>query len=95
MKAKSTNKRLDKIFDSKIENRSDSCAPVSLLGDLLAIVPRQLTCGKAFSITQRGYELTGFVLRHPDTGEMCIVEQSAVRWIGKDEAWNLMRQTID
>ena len=67
--------------------------PVSsmrLLGDLLAVVPRQLTCGKAFSVSQRGYEPTGFVLRHPDTGEMCIVEQAAVRWIGKDEAWNLM-----
>jgi hypothetical protein len=65
-------------------------APVSLLGDLLAIVPRQLTCGKAFAVCQRGYDLTGFVLRHPDTGEMCIVEQAAVRWIGKDESWNLM-----
>lgn len=37
-----------------------------------------------------GYNITGFVLCHPVTGNRCIVEMSACRWLTNDEMWWLM-----
>lgn len=37
-----------------------------------------------------GHEPSGYVLRHRSTGGMVIVEQSAVRWLNREEAWELM-----
>ena len=37
-----------------------------------------------------GYQITGFVLCHPETGERCVVEKSACRYLSNDGIWNLM-----
>ena len=39
---------------------------------------------------QKGHQLTGFILCHPETGERCLVEMSACRWLTRDESWKLM-----
>lgn len=55
-----------------------------------------LTGYKAKGIYDRGeHELTGVVMRHKTTGEMCIVELSAVRWVSKDDSWTLMHPSPD
>jgi hypothetical protein len=36
---------------------------------------------KADEIMTRGYQLTGYVLRHPETQHRAIIESSAVRWV--------------
>ena len=40
-----------------------------------------------------GYEITGFILCNPKTGQRCLVEMSAVRWLDKDSAWWLMHES--
>jgi hypothetical protein len=50
-----------------------------------------LTCRKAREIHADGkYAVSGVVMRHVGTGDVCIVEYGAVRWLGKEEAWKLM-----
>jgi hypothetical protein len=56
----------------------------------MVIEADRLTKLKAEDIAARdSYKPTGVVLMRKD-GARCIVEQSAVRWIGKDEFWDLM-----
>ena len=65
--------------------------------DLLSVLngapAAKLTAQKAETVLHRGFELTGFVLCNPRTGERCIVEMSAVRWLDKDSAWWLMHES--
>ena len=63
--------------------------------DLLAVLrdacAADLTAEKSAVVMKRdGYNITGFVLCHPVTGNRCIVEMSACRWLTKDESWWLM-----
>lgn len=63
--------------------------------DLLAVLrdvqSADLTAMKAASIIKRsGHKITGFVVCHPETGERCIVEMSACRWLTNAEMWWLM-----
>ena len=63
--------------------------------DLLAVLQdaqaADLTAEKSAVVMKRdGYNITGFVLCHPVTGNRCIVEMSACRWLTKDESWWLM-----
>lgn len=39
-----------------------------------------------------GHEHTGYVLTHPETGQKCIVDYSACRWIKKDDFGRLMHE---
>lgn len=56
----------------------------------LGLTGDRLTEEKAAHIMQRdGYEVTGYVLAQPD-GRRCIVEKSAVRWLNKDQMWEVM-----
>lgn len=49
-----------------------------------------LTFEKIRHIIHRdGFFITGFVLTR-ENGEKCIVDMSAVRWLSKDEFFNLM-----
>lgn len=63
--------------------------------DLLAVLrdaqSADLTAMKAASIIKRsGHKITGFVVCHPETGERCIVEMSACRWLTNAEMRWLM-----
>ena len=63
--------------------------------DLLAVLrdafSADLTAEKSAIVMKRdGYNITGFVLCHPVSGNRCIVEMSACRWLTKDESWWLM-----
>ena len=65
--------------------------PSELLAVLRAAPAADLTAEKSAVVMQRdGYNVTGFVLCHPATGNRCIVEMSACRWLTKDESWWLM-----
>lgn len=63
-----------------------------LLGDVDA---SKLTASKTHSIESSGgfggkFRITGFVLCN-ESGDRCIVEKSAVRWLSPDEMWWLMQ----
>lgn len=45
---------------------------------------------KADEIMTRGYQLTGYVLRHPTTSDRVIIESSAVRWVKADDMAKIM-----
>ena len=49
-----------------------------------------LTDRKADEIMERGYQLTGYVLRHPTTSDRVIIESSAVRWVKADDMAKIM-----
>jgi len=50
----------------------------------------RLTLMKSADIcASHGFEVSGFVLCHPD-GRRCLVEKSAVRWLSNEEMWDLM-----
>lgn len=53
----------------------------------------RLTTNKTRILMDKGYEISGFVLMHPKTGERQIVELSAVRKLTNDEMWSLMHPT--
>ena len=56
--------------------------------DFSEVIP--LTHSKAKHIIARdGYSVTGFVLTK-DSGEKCIVDMSAVRWLARDEFFKMM-----
>lgn len=63
-------------------------ALVAVLGDVQAA---RLTADKTATVVRRdGYQITGFVLCHPETGNRCIIEMSACRWLTNEESWWLM-----
>ena len=66
-------------------------SPPALL-NLLADAPAaRLTAEQAQVVMSRdGYKITGVVLCHPVSGDRCIVEMSACRWLTKAESWWLM-----
>ncbi len=50
-----------------------------------------LTDRKADEImNERGYQLTGYVLRHPTTSDRVIIESSAVRWVNSNDMAKIM-----
>lgn len=50
----------------------------------------RLTALKAAQIRNTGdYKISGVILRN-DRGDSCHVEFSAVRWLNRDQMWNLM-----
>lgn len=62
---------------------------------VLGLTNDRLTEDKAAHIMRRdGYTVTGYVLALED-GHRCVVEKSAVRWLSKDEMWNVMHPRED
>lgn len=39
-----------------------------------------------------GYEHTGYVMTHPETGQKCIVDKTCCRWIKGDDFGRLMQE---
>lgn len=52
----------------------------------------ELTAAKAASLLHDGWYVSGLVLTNEE-GRTCIVDKSAVRWLGKDEFWWLMHDS--
>ena len=73
------------------QNQPPKISPSDLLAVLRDAPAAGLTAEKSTVVMKRnGYNITGFVLCHPETGNRCIVEMSACRWLTKDESWWLM-----
>ncbi len=54
----------------------------------------RLTESKAAGICEsNNYKVKGVVMRHPD-GDVCVVELSAVRWLEKNDWWDIMHPGI-
>ena len=69
-------------------------ASTALLAGLGDVQAARLTAEKSETVQKRdGYQITGFVLCHPETGARCIVEMSACRWLSKEESWWLMHES--
>lgn len=50
----------------------------------------RLSTNKTRLLMERGFEISGYVLTHPKTGDRQIVEMGAVRKLSNDEMWRLM-----
>ena len=73
---------------SETQQPVEQSALLSVLRDAFAA---DLTAEKSAVVMKRdGYNITGFVLCHPVSGNRCIVEMSACRWLTKEESWWLM-----
>ena len=48
-------------------------------------VTTSVTVEKAAMATQKGYQITGYVLRDPDSQDCCLVENGRVRWASPKE----------
>lgn len=83
-----------KITNKRSERATDPVTNTVLLAVLGDAPAARLTAEKSETVQKRdGYRITGFVLHHPETGERCIVEMSAVRWLSKEESWWLMHES--
>ena len=61
----------------------------------LGLTDDRLTEEKAAHIIERdGFTVTGYVMAMPD-GRRCIVEKSAVRWLNKNQMWEVMHPSED
>ncbi len=57
---------------------------------ILELTKYPLTANKAAHICERdGFDVTGVVMKDI-CGEVCIVDGGAVRWMSKNEFWDLM-----
>lgn len=50
----------------------------------------RMSTSKTRLLMERGFEISGFIMTHPKSGDRQLVEMGAVRKLTKDEMWNLM-----
>jgi len=53
----------------------------------------RMTAKKVVEKLECGYEISGLVIIKPETGERCIIEMSAGRWLNKEEMRWLMHES--
>ena len=66
----------------------------NILKEILTADPAaRLTARKVFEQLKQGYEITGLIIRKPETGHRGIIESSAGRWLSSSEMWWLMHES--